>query len=81
MSGLDATRELRRLESLGIIPPQRIIALTGNAREGQIQNALQSGMDEVVVSSFLTFSSPYTYPHPQTKPYRLPELLERIRPT
>lgn len=50
MSGLEATRELRRLESLGLIPPQRIIALTGNAREAQIQNALAAGMDEVVVS-------------------------------
>lgn len=52
MSGLDATRELRRLESQGLIPPQRIIALTGNAREAQIQNALGSGMDEVVVSAY-----------------------------
>jgi CheY-like chemotaxis protein len=52
MSGLDATRELRRLESLGIIPPQRIIALTGNAREAQIQNALAAGMDEVVVREY-----------------------------
>lgn len=52
MSGLDATRELRRLESQGLIPPQRIIAVTGNAREAQIQNALAAGMDEVVVSRY-----------------------------
>ncbi|CAG8688846.1 13603_t:CDS:2 [Acaulospora colombiana] len=62
MSGLEATRELRRLESLGQIPPQRIIALTGNARKEQLENAINAGMDEVM-----------------TKPYRLPELLERIR--
>ncbi|PVF95897.1 hypothetical protein CPB86DRAFT_737923 [Serendipita vermifera] len=62
MSGFDATKELRRLESLGQIPPQRIIALTGNARKEQLENAINAGMDEVM-----------------TKPYRLPELLERIR--
>ncbi|KAG8829690.1 hypothetical protein FRC17_006185, partial [Serendipita sp. 399] len=50
MSGLEATKELRRLESFGQIPPQRIIALTGNARSEQVKNALDSGMDEVMVS-------------------------------
>lgn len=49
MSGLDATRELRRLEASGVIPPQRIIALTGNAREQQIEMAIAAGMDEVMV--------------------------------
>lgn len=62
MSGLAATKELRRLELEGQIPSQRIIALTGNARREQIENALQAGMDEVM-----------------TKPYRLEELLERMR--
>ncbi|KAG8832025.1 hypothetical protein FRC20_008019 [Serendipita sp. 405] len=62
MSGLEATKELRRLEESGKIPPQRIIALTGNARSEQVQNALAAGMDEVM-----------------TKPYKLVDLLERIR--
>ncbi|KAG8830151.1 hypothetical protein FRC17_005343 [Serendipita sp. 399] len=52
MSGLEATKELRRLESFGQIPPQRIIALTGNARSEQVKNALDSGMDEVMSHVF-----------------------------
>ncbi|CCA73349.1 related to sensory transduction histidine kinase [Serendipita indica DSM 11827] len=62
MSGLEASRELRRLENAGRIPRQRIIALTGNARREQLNSALEAGMNEVM-----------------TKPYRIQELLERIR--
>jgi len=63
MDGLSATREIRRLERDGVLPLRnRIVALTGNAREGQVQAALNSGMDDVVI-----------------KPYKLEELLEKIR--
>ncbi|KAG8822513.1 hypothetical protein FRC17_009560 [Serendipita sp. 399] len=54
MSGLDATRELRRLEAEGLVPPQRIIALTGNARSEQLQNALNAGMDEAMVCALIS---------------------------
>ena len=49
MSGLDATREIRRREALQIIPTQRIIALTANARPEQIELCLTAGMDDVMV--------------------------------
>ena len=50
MSGLTATEEIRKMEAAGEIPgPNRILALTGNARAGQIQAALDSGMDDVIV--------------------------------
>jgi len=49
MSGLDATREIRRRETLQIIPAQYIIALTANARPEQIELCLTAGMDDVMV--------------------------------
>lgn len=49
MSGLDATREIRRLEALQAIPAQIIIALTANARPEQIELCLTTGMDDVMV--------------------------------
>lgn len=49
--GLTAVREIRRLEAEGKLPfRNRIFALTGNAREGQVQSALEAGMDAVLVS-------------------------------
>lgn len=48
--GLTAVREIRRLEALGEIPGRnRIYALTGNARSGQVQSARDAGMDDVLV--------------------------------
>ena len=50
MDGLTASSEIRRLEASGELPHRNLIfALTGNAREGQVQNALDSGMDSVMV--------------------------------
>jgi CheY-like chemotaxis protein len=49
MSGLDATREIRRYEALQTIPTQYIIALTANARPEQIELCLTVGMDDVMV--------------------------------
>ena len=49
MSGLDATREIRRRETLRTIPAQYIIALTANARPEQIELCLMAGMDNVMV--------------------------------
>ncbi|KAG8934381.1 hypothetical protein FRC01_003338 [Tulasnella sp. 417] len=63
MDGHTATREIRRLESEGVLPLRnRIIALTANARQGQIEASLQAGMDDVMM-----------------KPYKLDELVSKIR--
>ena len=54
-------REIRRLESSGELPVRnKVVALTGNAREGQIESAREAGMDDVIVrllflQSFLFF--------------------------
>lgn len=51
--GLTAVREIRRLEASGEIPGRnRVFALTGNARSGQVQSARDAGMDDVLVSWF-----------------------------
>ncbi|KAF8576294.1 hypothetical protein K439DRAFT_1640612 [Ramaria rubella] len=53
MDGLTAVREIRRLEASGELPGRnRIYALTGNARAGQVQSALDAGMDEVLIKPY-----------------------------
>ncbi|KIO22867.1 hypothetical protein M407DRAFT_27666 [Tulasnella calospora MUT 4182] len=53
MDGHTATREIRRLEGEGVLPLRnRIIALTGNARQGQIEASLQAGMDDVMIKPY-----------------------------
>ena len=48
--GLSAVREIRRLEETGFLKKRTLIfALTGNAREGQIDSAREAGMDDVIV--------------------------------
>ena len=51
MDGLSAVREIRRLEAGGALsePRNLVFALTGNARSGQVQNARDAGMDDVIV--------------------------------
>lgn len=51
MDGLTAVRQIRAMEAAGELPGprNRIIALTGNAREGQIENIRKAGMDAVLV--------------------------------
>jgi CheY-like chemotaxis protein len=61
MDGLTAVREIRDAERAGTLSPQMVIALTGNARQGQIDQAMESGMDDgmshvQLFSSSLTFS-------------------------
>jgi len=46
MDGLTAVREIRDAERAGTLSPQMVIALTGNARQGQIDQAMESGMDD-----------------------------------
>ncbi|KAK4686890.1 hypothetical protein P7C73_g3237, partial [Tremellales sp. Uapishka_1] len=46
MDGLTAIREIRSAEAAGTLSRNMVIALTGNARQGQIDQALAAGMDE-----------------------------------
>lgn len=45
MDGLTAIRHVREAEGAGRLRPQLVIALTGNARQEQIDQALAAGMD------------------------------------
>ena len=46
MDGLTAIRELRVAEAAGALSRNMVIALTGNARQGQIDQAMSAGMDD-----------------------------------
>ena len=48
MDGLTAVRELRAAEAAGALNRSTVIALTGNARQGQIDQAIAGGMDDGV---------------------------------
>ncbi|WWC64291.1 uncharacterized protein I303_106901 [Kwoniella dejecticola CBS 10117] len=52
MDGLTAVKYIRRAEAEGIYQRQLVIALTGNARQGQIDQALAEGMDDVVIKPY-----------------------------
>ncbi len=52
MDGLTAIRQLRATEAEQGLKHNLVIALTGNAREQQKQNALDSGMDAVVIKPY-----------------------------
>ena len=46
MDGLTALARIREAEADGIFTKQLVIALTGNARQGQIDQALKAGMND-----------------------------------
>ena len=46
MDGLTAVRELRAAEAAGALQRSMVVALTGNARQGQIDQAISAGMDD-----------------------------------
>ena len=46
MDGLTALRHIRQEEAAGELALNLVIALTGNARQGQIDEARAAGMDE-----------------------------------
>ncbi|WVW79173.1 hypothetical protein I302_101139 [Kwoniella bestiolae CBS 10118] len=52
MDGLTAIKHIRKAEAEGTLRPQLVIALTGNARQGQIDQALAAGMDDVVIKPY-----------------------------
>ncbi|KAG8850364.1 hypothetical protein FRB96_000428 [Tulasnella sp. 330] len=53
MDGHTAAREIRRLEGEGVLPLRNwILALTGNARQGQVDAALKSGMDDIIIKPY-----------------------------
>ncbi|WVQ81842.1 hypothetical protein IAT38_003969 [Cryptococcus sp. DSM 104549] len=52
MDGLTAVKHIREEETSGKLHRNLVIALTGNARQGQIDEAKASGMDEVVIKPY-----------------------------
>ncbi|WVQ94591.1 hypothetical protein IAU59_001671 [Kwoniella sp. CBS 9459] len=52
MDGLTAVKHIRQSEKNGSLDRQLVIALTGNARQGQIDQALAAGMDDVVIKPY-----------------------------
>jgi len=62
MDGMSCTKEIRRLEKLGVLTHHiPIIAVTAYARPEQIENAKAAGVDGVI-----------------SKPFRIPELIPKI---
>ena len=79
MNGFEAVKCIRTWEFEGRIPHQVVIALTGNARQWQIDQAMEAGMDDGEccrrqLSTTLTYLV-------MIKPYRLPELVKKIDST
>jgi len=76
MDGLTALDRIRDMERDGKLEQQLVIALTGNAREAQVQQALDAGMDDG--ESALAAHDPDS-PVVMIKPYRLPELVGKVK--
>lgn len=53
LDGISAVRQIRKMESTGeILRRHRILALTANAREGQVQNIRRAGMDDIIIKPY-----------------------------
>ena len=81
MDGLSAVREIRACEVKGTLDRQMVVALTGNARQGQIDQALEAGMDDGMLPSASPCSASPTDVQSVVviKPYVLSNLLKKIR--
>jgi CheY-like chemotaxis protein len=54
MDGLSASREIRSLEEAGKLTQRiEIIAITANVRKGQVDRALDAGIDAIMAKPFL----------------------------
>lgn len=82
MDGLTAVREIRMAEQKGTLNRQMVVALTGNARQGQIDQAMEAGMDDGESSNCFvtpTFLWADVISLVVIKPYVLTNLLKKIR--
>lgn len=52
MDGLTAITEIRKLEQAGQLHRSYVLALTGNARQAQIDDAVAHGMDQVIIKPY-----------------------------
>ncbi|KAF8754502.1 His Kinase A (phosphoacceptor) domain [Rhizoctonia solani] len=79
MDGLTAVQEIRKLEGAGSLPRRNfIVAITGNAREGHRQSAIDAGMDMVFVKvsgQYYRKANPDNF---DEQPYKIDEILEQI---
>jgi CheY-like chemotaxis protein len=62
MDGLTAIKEIRAAEEAGTLRRNMVIALTGNARQGQIDQALDAGMDDGECDSASTITRRFPSP-------------------
>ena len=53
MDGMTAVRLLREEEAAGKLNRSWVFALTGNARQAQIDDALAHGMDQVIIKPYV----------------------------
>lgn len=77
MDGLTALHHIREAEKQGTLRSQLVFALTGNAREGQVDRAFAAGMDDGKCTH-RPASTLLTIPV-VIKPYRLPDLVAKMR--
>lgn len=77
MDGITAVKRIRQDEEEGRVERRLVIALTGNARQEQIEQACEAGMDDGesprLCIARVTLMCPVVI-----KPYKLPALLTRI---
>lgn len=81
MDGLTAVREIRIAEQKGTLNRQMVVALTGNARQGQIDQAMEAGMDDGQSHCLISQTSSTLLINSSViiKPYVLANLLKKIR--
>lgn len=81
MDGITAVKNIRQGEQDNPTwERQLVIALTGNARQGQIDHAQQSGMDDGECSILVSLHERSSdFDKVMIKPYKLPVLLVKVK--